>query len=209
MREGGNTTPAFPDTDWREAADALATVRHAVLREALPEPAWRSLRAEAEALHAAGAFAPARVGRARGRQRDEAVRGDSTCWLDEDMPAGGAWLRWMDGLRRTLNRELFLGLAEFEAHYAHYPPGTFYRRHVDRHRDSNARVVSAVLYLNPQWRAQDGGALRLEDAGGAPLLTLPPEGGTLLLFMSEDMPHEVLAAARARWSIAGWFRSAG
>jgi SM-20-related protein len=207
MREGGNTTPAFPDTDWREAIDALVAGRHAVLRDALPEPAWRCLRAEAEALHAAAAFAPARVGRAQGRQRDDAVRGDSTCWLNEDLAAGGAYLRWMDGLRRSLNRELFLGLAEFEAHYAHYPPGAFYRRHVDRHRDSNARVVSAVFYLNPDWRAEDGGELRLEDAGGSPLLTLSPQGGTLLLFMSDDMPHEVLAAARARWSIAGWFRS--
>jgi SM-20-related protein len=38
------------------------------------------------------------------------------------------------------------------------------------------------------------------------LLTLPPIGGTLVLFMSADMPHEVLAAHRSRYSIAGWFR---
>jgi SM-20-related protein len=38
-------------------------------------------------------------------------------------------------------------------------------------------------------------------------LTLAPEGGTLVLFMSEDTPHEAKKATRERWSIAGWFRT--
>lgn len=54
----------------------------------------------------------------------------------------------MDGLRVSLNRDLFLGLDSFEAHYAHYPVGASYETHVERHRHSNARVVSALIYLN-------------------------------------------------------------
>lgn len=199
--------PELPDTDWRETVDALATQHHAVVRDALPAALWQGLRAEAENLLGAGAFAPAQVGRAQGRQRAGSIRGDRSCWLAGDMVAGGAYLRWMDGLRLRLNRELFLGLDEFEAHYAHYPAGAFYRRHVDRHRDSNARVVSAVFYLNAGWGERDGGELVLHGADDVHLLTLAPRGGTLVLFMSADMPHEVLPAQRERWSIAGWFRT--
>ena len=35
----------------------------------------------------------------------------------------------------VLNRDLFLGLEDFESHFAMYPPGAFYLKHVDRFRD--------------------------------------------------------------------------
>ena len=34
-----------------------------------------------------------------------------------------------------------------------------------------------------------------------------PDGGTLVLFMSDDTAHEAKQATRERWSIAGWFRT--
>lgn len=37
----------------------------------------------------------------------------------------------------------------------------------------------------------------------------PPRAGTLVVFLSEDMPHEVLETQRERYSIAGWFRVNG
>lgn len=197
----------FPDTDWRTAVDALAGQRHVVLPGLLPEAAWQALRAEAAALREASAFSPARIGRGEARHRQSDIRGDGLCWLEPDKGVGAAYLAWMDGLRRMLNRELFLGLQEFEAHYAHYPVGAFYRTHVDRHRDSNARVVSSVLYLNEDWRAGEGGELCMYDAQGRRLFSQLPVGGTLVLFMSDDMPHEVKTALRERWSIAGWFRT--
>jgi SM-20-related protein len=33
-----------------------------------------------------------------------------------------------------------------------------------------------------------------------------PHGGTLVVFLSERFEHEVLPTARARVSLAGWFR---
>ena len=44
-----------------------------------------------------------------------------------------------------------------------------------------------------------------EEAEDAVELVLP-ELGTLVIFLSEDIPHEVLPAMRDRYSIAGWFR---
>ena len=45
------------------------------------------------------------------------------------------------------------------------------------------------------------------DEHDVPRLTLVPDGGTLVLFMSDDTPHEAKRATRERWSIAGWFRT--
>lgn len=203
----GKALPDFPDSDWSGVVDRLAADRHVILRDTVPAACWQALRAEAVQLQAGASFSEARIGRAGGMQEEKRIRGDALCWLEPDMPAGGAYLRWMEGLREALNRELYLGLAEFEAQYAHYPVGAFYKKHVDRHRDSNARVVSAVLYLNPDWPAGAGGEFVMFDEGDREWFRLPPRAGTLVLFMSADMPHEVLPASRERWSIAGWFRT--
>lgn len=198
---------AFPEAPWADAVERIATQGWALLPEALPAAAWQALRAEAQRLQGDGGFGPARIGRAAGLVRETAVRGDELCWLEPSLPAGGRYLAWLDGLRQVLNRELFLGIREFEAQYAHYPVGAFYKTHVDRHRDSNARVISAVFYLNPDWPADAGGEIVMYGADGREMFREAPTAGTLLLFRSEDMPHEVLPATQERWSIAGWFRT--
>lgn len=201
------STSTGPGTDWRPATDGLTARGYAVMPDALPEVGWRRLRAEAEGLHADAAFSAAGVGRGAERQEDGAIRGGSICWLEARMPAADEFLGWMDGLRTCLNRDLYLGLESFEAHYAHAPTGASYGTHVDRHRQSNARVVSTVIYLNAEWPADAGGELVLHGVRDVPRLTLSPDGGTLVMFMSEDAPHEARKATRERWSIAGWFRT--
>lgn len=195
------------ESDWRSTTVALTERGYASLPAAMPEAGWRRLRAEAETLFAADAFSSARIGRGEGARTGGVTRGSSVCWLDDSMPAGESFLHWMDGLRVALNRDLFLGLESFEAQYAHYPVGASYETHVDRHQSSNARVVSAVLYLNGDWPADAGGELVIYDAQQAAKLTQAPDGGTLVLFMSDDTPHEARIATRDRWSIAGWFRT--
>jgi SM-20-related protein len=192
---------------WREAGVALRARGYAVLPAAMPESVWLGLRAEAGRLFAADAFSAARVGRGDGVRTARATRGGSLCWLDPGMPAGDAFLRWMEALRVSLNRELFLGLDSFEAHYTHYPVGACYETHVDRHVDSVARVVSAVVYLNADWPDNAGGELVIYDGRNVAQLVLAPDGGTLVLFMSDGTPHEARKATRERWSIAGWFRA--
>jgi SM-20-related protein len=194
-------------SDWRSTAIALTERGFATMPAAMPEAGWRGLRAEADRLFAADAFSSARVGRGEGARTESVTRGGSVCWLDDSMAAGGPFLRWMEGLRVSLNRDLFLGLDSFEAHYAHYPVGASYGTHVDRHQHSNARVVSLVIYLNADWPADAGGELVIYDAQEVARLSQMPEGGTLVLFMSDGTPHEARKATRERWSIAGWFRT--
>jgi SM-20-related protein len=154
------------------------------------------------------ALQPAGIGRA-GTHRTHALRGDSTAWLDVDTPTSRVEQQWaerLEALRSHLNRSLFLGLRTVEAHVAVYPPGTGYARHLDRFRDDDARTVSLVAYLNTDWRPDDGGALRLYPADDAPAVDVWPEAGHAVAFLSADIPHEVLATQRERWSVAAWFR---
>jgi SM-20-related protein len=108
----------------------------------------------------------------------------------------------------AINRELFLGLFDFEGHMAIYPPGSFYRKHLDQFQDVAQRKVSAILYLNDGWQAEDGGQLRiyLEESADSDSIDVLPRGGTLVCFLSERFYHEVLPATRERLSVTGWFR---
>ena len=64
-----------------------------------------------------------------------------------------------------------------------------------------------VIYLNADWPSDAGGELVIYDEHSVPRLTLAPDGGTLVLFLSDETPHEAMKATRERWSIAGWFRT--
>ena len=67
-------------------------------------------------------------------------------------------------------------------------------------------MLSVVLYLNEDWHADDGGALRIHVDDGATRDVLP-EGGTLVAFLAADFEHEVLPATRPRLAVSGWFRT--
>lgn len=167
----------------------------------------RDLRADLEQLRANDELERAGIGRDLDFQLAERIRGDRIHWLSRSSRVQARLLAQMEALRLTLNESLFLGLFEFEAHYAHYPPGSFYRRHLDSFRGAANRIVSAVIYLNEDWREGDGGELVLyAESGDEVLATIAPMAGSMLLFLSEELPHEVLPAKRDRYSIAGWYR---
>jgi SM-20-related protein len=191
-------------------AEALAERGWAILGEFVPEATWHALAAEVRSAHARGDLRPAGVGTGERYRVAGEVRGDLVGWLEATTASAAqqdALLR-LDSLRRTLNRELQLGLFDFEGHLTLYPPGASYRRHRDQHRGSHARVLSCVLYLNSNWRTEDEGQLRLylDEAGSADYCDVLPEGGALVCFLSERFSHEVLPARRERLSLTGWFR---
>ena len=114
--------------------------------------------------------------------------------------------RCLGEIMAYMNRHFYLGLRRFEIHGAIYGPGQHYERHLDQHRNSDARVVTAVFYLNENWTCEHGGMLRIFDEAGAVLSEILPLSGRLLLFESARYEHEVLESHRDRYSLTGWFR---
>jgi len=152
-------------------------------------------------------FDSAGVGRQQAHTVNSFIRSDAISWIERDTPAGEDWLNWAAELQQYLNRRLFLGLFSFESHFSHYAPGDFYKKHRDAFKGQSNRVLSVVLYLNPDWMPDDGGELALyHGEQSQSVLKVTPSMGTLVAFLSKEFPHEVLPAKRDRYAIAGWFR---
>jgi len=203
----------LPGYDEAQLVDALATTGIVVVDQFLNHEECARLRTRAQQLKEAGAFTRAAVGRAQGRVVTDDVRRDDVLWLNEHDSLGDEvpyWFR-INALIRALNQSLFLCLRYGEFHYAHYPAGGFYRRHLDRFRDDDARAISCICYLNPSWQAGDGGELRVwaDAAGTGEAADVAPQAGRMVLFRSEQFLHEVLPTEVERWSVTGWMRRDG
>lgn len=196
----------------RDIAADFAEQDWAVKGNFLDGQRWREMATEARQLWDQGSFRKAGVGQRSAQRLQEDIRGDYSLWLDaQQTPVACRFAaEELEALRAALNKGLYLGLFEFEGQLAVYPPGASYQRHVDQLRGSAARRVSVVFYLNDGWQMADGGELCLYPPDFAShadrCVTVPPVGGTLAVFGSAAMPHEVRPANRPRFSLSGWFR---
>lgn len=196
-----------PERMIRAMAEALSEHDWACCQGFLPAERVAGLRGEALALRAEGRFHPAGIGHVAERRAD--VRGDDIHWVEAEAPlALELQQQELRQLKDAINATLYLGLHDFEGHYAAYPAGSGYARHVDRIRGDHRRVLSVVLYLNEDWDPEDGGELCLygSQESPEPAARISPTGGTLICFLSEHVPHEVLPTRRTRLSLSGWFR---
>lgn len=186
-------------------AQDLETKGYSIRPGALSEELMNSLIIHQQ--EEADSFKKAGIGRTDNFQINDFVRTDKICWITGETQSGKQWLDWAAGLQSHLNRRLFLGLFSFESHFAHYAPNDYYKKHYDAFRGEANRVLSIVAYFNPNWTSADGGELVMymddEDKTG---IKVQPHSGTLVTFLSEEFPHEVLPTNRDRYSIAGWFR---
>ncbi|EGR0246760.1 2OG-Fe(II) oxygenase [Vibrio parahaemolyticus] len=152
----------------------------------------------------------ARIGRNDDVTRMESIRSDKIQWLKPAMGQPIAnYLSKMEEIRQEVNRHFFLGLFEYEAHFAKYEKGDFYQKHLDCFKGNENRRLTTVFYMNESWSEEDAGELVVYDLNDKEIATIPPHGGRLLVFLSEQFPHEVLPTNAERFSIAGWFRING
>lgn len=197
---------SFDESLFARIAEDIERTGYSINPAALPPALTAALYAHSQQMHAAQ-FVQAGIGRGEDYLRNEFVRTDEICWITGESDAGQQWLNWSNALQQFLNRRLLLGLFSFESHFAHYGSGDYYKRHLDAFKGEANRVLSLVVYLNPGWTLADGGELVLyqheEDLQGTKVVPLM---GTIVVFLSEDFPHEVLPAKRDRYSIAGWYR---
>ncbi len=163
-------------------------------------------RNDLEALRVSRRFQKAGTGSKLTHTADNRKRTDETFWLSRgpSTPCRDRLWRKIDRLQQQLNRTLYLGLGEFQGHYAAYANGGFYRRHLDSARGGRSRVVSFILYLNLSWQTADAGSLRVYEADES-YRDIAPIGGTLVCFLSQEKEHEVLLSHADRFSLTGWF----
>ena len=200
------------DVDFEALVLELAEKGFATVQDLLPKDQLEALAKEAREGWEEGQFHQAGIGR-QAEAKPE-IRGDHVLWLDPEAlsPAQKAYWDFIEKLRQTCNQMLYLGLVDFEAHFAVYPPGSFYRRHLDNFQASSRRTLSCLLYLNAGWLPEHGGALRIypeDEEGGESHRDLLPEAGTFIVFRSETLEHEVQVAHRERLSLTGWLRRPG
>jgi len=189
-----------------QIADSLAQDGYIILPNFLTDDVTQQLYQHVHSLPKEQ-FKPAGIGRNNELHLNQQIRNDHTHWLSNGSSAEQVYLSIMDECRLQLNRRLFLSLVDYEAHFAHYASGSYYQRHIDAFHGRSNRVVTTVFYLNPQWSKQDGGELVIYSPDSDDVLhRVSPKLGTMVIFLSERFPHEVLPAKSDRYSIAGWFR---
>lgn len=196
-------------TQFDDLITTLAEAGFAIDQGFLDAELVTRILADCRHREASGAMARAAIGRDDHHVLETSVRRVDAAWLDGKQPGEAAFLALAERLRVAINQRLFLGLFEFEAQFLTYPPGGFYQRHLDSLAGSRNRIVSLVAYLNTAWEPSHGGELDIwtaPDDHSAPTATVAPRAGTIVLMLSEEIPHAVRAASETRRVIAGWFR---
>lgn len=147
------------------------------------------------------------IGREGEQHVNDLIRSDEIMWLDKRQPEAERYFSWIEKLRTGINRRLFLGLFEYECHFARFQSGAFYKKHLDSFRGARSRVVTSIMYLNRDWLPEHGGELVMYAPESEEVIArVAPSFGTLVVFLSEEFPHEVLPTTCERLSLTGWFR---
>jgi SM-20-related protein len=205
------TITQTPSETEETVLEAIGTQGFAVVDDFLPDATVQALHQQAKSLQCDGSLHQAGVGKGADKLVLNKLRGDSIYWLDNDTDSAAQsnYLARMEQLRAGFNQHFFMGLFEFETHFAIYPPGGVYHKHLDQFKGQHERQISAILYLNQDWQKDDGGKLRLYLNGTTDdtHMDIMPVGGRLVLFLSAKFLHEVLPAKRERISLTGWFRT--
>lgn len=190
-------------------AENIAARGYSIHTNALPDGLSQKLWDLQQSIPSGG-YREAGVGRREELKVDKLIRNDRISWIDGTTSAGAEWERWAASLQAFLNARLYLGLSSFESHFSCYSNGGYYQKHQDAFSGQDNRILSIVSYLNSGWTKLDAGELVLftgENCDEPIIVT--PQFGTLVAFMSEEVPHEVLMTNCDRYSIAGWFRLNG
>lgn len=169
-------------------------------------------------------FKIAKIGQDSTNSLNRQIREAQTCFFGSQLPQNngrGELLSILQQVSDDLSNNPILQSPTLDNNliellYAYYPRGGFYRRHRDSIAGSASvlRTYSLLLYLNRNWKESDGGHLRLHLDSGLDecppneepqFVDIKPEGGTLVLFSSDKIPHEVLDTNAERLAVVGWY----
>lgn len=192
----------------QQILDQLENKGWAVSKNFMEKEIYDQLKKEIRVLWKENDFDKAGIGRGINYQPHSEIRKDYIHWLNPSeltSPQKHYWEK-MEKLQHEINNYFYLNLHELEAHYAAFPIGSFYKKHLDQFKSVGARLISTILYLNEDWKEADGGALRIYSNGSEDFLDIYPEENSFVCFRSDLIYHEVLPTNRQRYSLTGWFR---
>lgn len=157
-------------------------------------------------------FKKAAIGNKINETIEKTIRGDFILWINENdrVEAEKLFFNKINSLVSYLNKTCFLGILQKEFHYAVYPEGTFYKRHLDTFQNDDRRKLSLVCYLNDEdWKPENGGELVIykEVEGVEIAKKIYPLPGRVVIFESQILEHEVKPVKTTRLSITGWLKT--
>jgi SM-20-related protein len=193
-----------PDAKFEFIADGLAENGYAVCNEFLSIQEVKAILEIENFVQGVESFQKAGIGKKQTQQINEAIRGDYIQWLDKNSAPAPVriYLERLGDLIQFLNQSLYLSLKDYEVHMTIYPAGSYYKRHLDQFKSDDHRKLSVICYLNPDWKEEYGGQLRMFLKNGE--LNVLPIAGRLVCFRSDQIEHEVIPATKDRRSITGW-----
>ncbi len=105
----------------------------------------------------------------------------------------------------SISNHFYLSLKHFESQLAFYKEGDFYKAHLDQFTQKNHRQVSCCLYLND---CLDGGEFVIYKDASLQIIEkiINPKKGSLVIFFSGKIWHEVKLVKYPRLSVSTWFR---
>lgn len=196
-----------------DIVNALSDTGYVIIEDCFAPDLIASLFDECRRYAQQGLMHAAKIGQRGASVQQPAIRSDQITWLDQDKSslAQSLYLQEMAALRLALNRDLYLGLFDYEAHFTRYAAGSLYQRHLDQFRNNTVRQVSTICYLNPDWDPSFGGQLKLyaPDTPDQLIAEVYPKANTFICFLSARFPHEVCLTRQERLSLTGWFRRRG
>lgn len=186
--------------------DEISEKGWSITPDFFPEDYTRALFLESKSLWDEGEFRKAGVGVGKNLQVRPEIRTDNVLWLESGDLSANQQVYWntIDTLRTSINESFYLNLSTFEAHFAVYQPGSYYKKHLDQFREVKYRLISCIFYLNFDWDAGYGGQLRIyhDDT----FTDVTPFAGTFACFRSDSVYHEVRPCTQTRYSLTGWLR---
>lgn len=196
--------PYFSDSQWESWADDLAENNFVILNDFLNKNLLIKLQTYLKTKLEEEEFRKAGIGTMSDFTVDRAIRGDWIYWLDKarDQELNEFYLL-IDELTAQMNQLCYLGALDCEFHLAHYPKGTFYKRHLDQFKERSNRILSVIFYVNTDWLPANEGQLRVY-APNDTFVDIDPLPGRMVLLRSDIVEHEVLKTEASRYSVTGW-----
>jgi SM-20-related protein len=193
---------------YEKIIDDLLNQQFSIVDDFFSETETTSLRDSLLSKHQEDEFKKAAIGNQFNEQIVKSIRGDFISWIDENNAneAERLFFRKVDDFIQYMNCTCFLGIQDKEFHYALYPEGTFYKKHLDTFQNDSRRKLSIVCYLNQEdWKEEFGGELVIyKENREIPIL---PMKGRVVIFESQVLEHEVKPVKKVRLSITGWLKT--